>query len=54
MQPLIICAAVTGGAPARNNAEMVEQCVVTARTFGRPVATPAEARGMLGIGGSRN
>ena len=45
---------VRPGELARNNAEMVEQWAVTARTFGRPVATPAEARGMLGIGGSHN
>jgi len=42
---------VRPGELARNNAEMVEQWTVTARTFGRPVATPADARRMLGIGG---
>ena len=41
---------VRPGELARNNAEMVEQWALTARTFGRPVATSAEARGMLGIG----
>jgi len=42
---------VRHGELARNNAEMVEQWTITARTFGRPVATPADARRMLGIGG---
>ncbi len=41
---------VRPGELARNNAEMVEQWSATARTFGRPVATPAAARRMLGIG----
>ena len=41
---------VRPGELARNNAEMVEQWAVAARTFGRPLATPVEARGMLGIG----
>ena len=45
---------VRPGELARNNAEMVEQWAATARTFGRPLATPAEARRMLGIGGARN
>jgi 3-keto-5-aminohexanoate cleavage enzyme len=40
---------VRPGELARNNAEMVEQWSATARTFGRPVATPADARRMLGI-----
>lgn len=40
---------VRPGELARNNAEMVEQWSATARTFGRPVATPAAARRMLGI-----
>ena len=39
------------GELARNNAEMVEQWSETALTFGRPVATPADARRMLGIVG---
>ena len=43
---------VRPGELARNNADMVEQWAVAARTFGRPLATPAEARGMLGITGS--
>ena len=45
---------VRPGELARNNAEMVEQWATTARTFGRPLATPAEARRMLGIGGARH
>ena len=44
---------VRPGELARNNAEMVEQWATTARTFGRPLATPADARRMLGIGGAR-
>jgi 3-keto-5-aminohexanoate cleavage enzyme len=37
------------GELARTNAEMVEQWVQTARIWGRPVASPSEARKMLGI-----
>lgn len=45
---------VRPGELARNNAEMVEQWSATARTFGRPVATPSDARRMLGITGARH
>lgn len=38
------------GEMAKNNAEMVEQWVETARIWGRPIASPAKAREMLGIG----
>lgn len=34
---------------AKSNAEMVAQWVDTARIWGRPVATPAQAREMLGL-----
>ncbi|MBK9609381.1 MAG: 3-keto-5-aminohexanoate cleavage protein [Betaproteobacteria bacterium] len=37
------------GELARTNAEMVEQWVSTARIWGRPVASPAEARRILGL-----
>jgi 3-keto-5-aminohexanoate cleavage enzyme len=37
------------GELAKTNAEMVEQWVATARIWGRPVATPAVARELLGI-----
>ena len=38
------------GELARSNAEMVEQWVQTARIWGRPVASPTEARRLLGFG----
>jgi 3-keto-5-aminohexanoate cleavage enzyme len=37
------------GELARDNAEMVEQWVQTAAIWGRPVASPAQARALLGI-----
>jgi 3-keto-5-aminohexanoate cleavage enzyme len=37
------------GELATSNAEMVEQWVSTARIWGRPIASPVEARRMLGI-----
>jgi 3-keto-5-aminohexanoate cleavage enzyme len=40
---------VRPGELAKTNAEMVEQWVATARIWGRPVATPAVARELLGI-----
>jgi 3-keto-5-aminohexanoate cleavage enzyme len=38
------------GELANTNAQLVEQWVSTARIWGRPVASPAEARKLLGIG----
>jgi len=40
------------GELARSNAESVEQWVETARIWGRPVASPKEARSLLGLLGS--
>ena len=37
------------GVPAKSNGELVEKVVRLAKEFGRPVATPAEAREILGI-----
>ncbi len=37
------------GELAKTNAQMVEQWVDTARIWGRPVASPADARRLLGI-----
>ncbi len=37
------------GVLARTNAELVEQWTKTARLWGRPLASPSEARAMLGI-----
>jgi 3-keto-5-aminohexanoate cleavage enzyme len=37
------------GLPARSNAEMVEKAARMARDIGREVATPAEARAMVGL-----
>ena len=39
------------GELARSNAQMVERVVRLAEEFGRPVATPDEARGLLGVRG---
>ena len=44
---------VTPGRLARSNAEMVEQWVKTAAIWGRPVATPDQARSILGIAAER-
>jgi 3-keto-5-aminohexanoate cleavage enzyme len=38
------------GVLAKSNAELVERVADAARKIGRPVATPAEARALLGIG----
>lgn len=40
---------VRPGELAKSNEQMVEQWVQTARIWGRPVATPADARRMLGL-----
>jgi len=37
------------GVPAKNNAELVERMVRIARSMGREIASPAEARRLLGI-----
>jgi len=37
------------GAKAKNNAELVARAVRIAKDLNRPVATPSEAREMLGI-----
>jgi len=39
------------GEPAESNAQLVERTVSVAETLGRPVATPAEARDLLGLPG---
>ncbi len=39
--------------PARSNAQMVERVVRLARDLGRPIATPAQAREMMGLGAPR-
>lgn len=41
----------TAGRPARSNAELVERTVAVADRLGRDIATPAEARSILGING---
>ncbi len=41
------------GRLVRDNAEMVERTVRIAREIGRPVATPAQAREMIGLGAPR-
>jgi 3-keto-5-aminohexanoate cleavage enzyme len=41
------------GRLAKSNAEMVERAVRIAKELGRPLATPAQARKMLGLGGPR-
>lgn len=41
------------GRLARSNAEMVERAIRIAREIGRPVATPAQAREMMGLGSPR-
>lgn len=38
----------------KDNAEMVERAVRIAREIGRPVATPAQAREMMGLGAPRS
>ena len=35
--------------PARSNGELVEKVVRLAKEFGREIATPAEARKILGL-----
>jgi 3-keto-5-aminohexanoate cleavage enzyme len=37
------------GVPARSNAELVEKAVRLAKELGREVASPDEARSMLGL-----
>ncbi len=39
--------------PAISNAQLVERAVDLARLLGRPIATPAQAREMMGLGGPR-
>lgn len=39
--------------PAKSNAQMVERVVRLARDLGRPIATPAQAREMMGLGAPR-
>jgi 3-keto-5-aminohexanoate cleavage enzyme len=41
------------GRLAKSNAQFVERAVALARELGREVATPEEARSMLGIGGAK-
>lgn len=41
------------GQPAESNAQLVERAVTLARLLGRPVATPAQAREMMGLGAPR-
>lgn len=41
------------GVLAKSNAELVEKMVRIARLMGREIATPGEAREMLGLGGKR-
>ncbi len=45
---------VSKGVLAKSNGELVEKIVRFAKEFGRPVATPAEARAILGIAGRPN
>lgn len=42
------------GRPLKDNAEMVERAVKIARDIGRPVATPAQAREMMGLADPRS
>jgi 3-keto-5-aminohexanoate cleavage enzyme len=42
---------VRPGELAKSNADMVAQWVDMARIWGRPVASPADARRMLGLSG---
>jgi len=42
------------GIPARSNAELVEQLVALIRLAGKEIATPKEARAILGLVDSRN
>ena len=39
------------GEPASSNAQLIERLVRIARELGREPATPAEARGLLGLPG---
>ena len=39
--------------PVESNAQLVERAVRIAKELGRPVATPAQAREMLGLGAPR-
>lgn len=41
------------GEPAISNAQMVERVVRIAKELGRPIATPAQAREMMGLGSPR-
>jgi 3-keto-5-aminohexanoate cleavage enzyme len=41
------------GDPAESNAQLVERVADVAETLGRPVASPAEARTLLGLGDGR-
>lgn len=41
------------GEPAKSNAQLVERAVSLARLLGRPIATPAQAREMMGLGAPR-
>lgn len=41
------------GQKAENNAQLVEKIVRIATELGRPIATPAQAREMLGLGAPR-
>ena len=41
------------GQKAENNAQLVEKIVRIATELGRPIATPAQAREILGLGGPR-
>jgi 3-keto-5-aminohexanoate cleavage enzyme len=41
------------GILARSNAQSVERIVRIANAYGRDIATPKEARGLLGLGGSK-
>jgi 3-keto-5-aminohexanoate cleavage enzyme len=41
---------LASGVPARNNAELVEKIVRIARELGREIASPREARAIIGIG----
>ena len=42
---------LTPGEYAKSNAELVEKIVRIARDLGRDIATPAEARAMIGLAG---
>lgn len=43
----------SGGELAKSNAQLVERIVRIAKELGRPIATPAQAREMLGLGAPR-